>query len=144
MTDEGNRKPKLFLTEPCLYQQEALRRIINTLANKNEELQLFLDSVDNTRTGLQEESCTVMSELEVELENLSSALEERGAQLRSIIRAEQQRKEAELQRQLTEGKTALLSCQELLDFANQTLTITNEEEFLTAAKEIKERHINSN
>lgn len=85
-----------------------------------------------------------MSELEVELENLSSALEERGAQLRSIIRAEQQRKEAELQRQLTEGKTALLSCQELLDFANQTLTITNEEEFLTAAKEIKERHINSN
>ncbi|XP_038127941.1 FSD1-like protein isoform X2 [Cyprinodon tularosa] len=120
-------------------QKEALCRIINTLANKNEELQNFLDSVDSTRTGLQEESCKVMSELEVELEKLSSALEERGAQLRDIIKEEKQRKEAELERQLSEGKFALLSCKELLDFANQTLTITNEEEFLTAAKQIKER-----
>ncbi|XP_035995742.1 FSD1-like protein isoform X1 [Fundulus heteroclitus] len=120
-------------------QKEALRRIINTLANKNEELQHFLDSIDGTRTGLQEESCRVMSELEAELEGLSSALEERGAQLRDIIKEEKQRKEAELQRQLSEGNFALLSCKELLDFANQTLTITNEEEFLTAAKQIKER-----
>ncbi|KAK5612531.1 hypothetical protein CRENBAI_012307, partial [Crenichthys baileyi] len=120
-------------------QKEALRRIINTLANKNEELQHFLDSIDSTRTGLQEESCKVMSELEVELEKLSSALEERGAQLRDIIKEETQSKEAELQRQLSEGKFALLSCEELLEFANQTLTLTNEEEFLTAAKQIKER-----
>ena len=34
------------------------------------------------------------------------------------------------QTQLSEGKFALLSCEELLEFANQTLTITNEEEFL--------------
>ncbi|MEQ2276198.1 hypothetical protein XENORESO_015429, partial [Xenotaenia resolanae] len=80
-----------------------------------------------------------MSELEVELEKLSSALEERGVQLRDIIKEETQRKEAELQRQLSEGKFALLSCEELLEFANQTLTLTNEEEFLTAAKQIKER-----
>ncbi|XP_043952361.1 FSD1-like protein isoform X3 [Gambusia affinis] len=115
-------------------QKEALRRIINTLANKNEELQHFLDSVDGTRTGLQEESCKVMSELEAELEKLSSALEERGAQLRDIIKEEKRRKEAELQRQLSEGKAALLSCQELLEFANQSLTITNEEEFLTPSR----------
>lgn len=38
-----------------------------------------------------------MSELEVELEKLSSALEERGAQLRDIIKEEKQRKEAELE-----------------------------------------------
>uniref|UniRef100_A0A3Q2DI95 Fibronectin type III and SPRY domain containing 1 like n=1 Tax=Cyprinodon variegatus TaxID=28743 RepID=A0A3Q2DI95_CYPVA len=113
---------------------EALCRIINTLANKNEELQNFLDSVDSTRTGLQVSSSLVMSELEVELEKLSSALEERGAQLRDIIKEEKQRKEAELERQLSEGKFALLSCKELLDFANQTLTITNEEEFLTVTK----------
>ncbi|KAM4719314.1 FSD1-like protein isoform 2-T2 [Anableps anableps] len=120
-------------------QKEALRRIINTLASKNEELQHFLDSVDSTRRGLQEESCKVISELEAELEKLSSALEERGALLHDIIKGEKQRKEAELQRQLSEGKVALLSCQELLEFANQTLTITNEDEFLTAAKQIKER-----
>ncbi|XP_072228257.1 FSD1-like protein isoform X2 [Leuresthes tenuis] len=120
-------------------RQEALRRIISTLANKNEELQHFLESVNSTVSGLQDESCKVMSELEVELEQLSSALEERGAHLRDIIKEEKQRKEAELQRQLSEGKFALLSCEELLEFANQTLTVTNEEEFLTAAKQIKER-----
>ncbi|KAM9734616.1 FSD1-like protein isoform 2-T2 [Menidia menidia] len=91
------------------------------------------------RACRQGESCKVMSDLEAELEQLSSALEERGAELRDIIRAESQRKEAELQRQLSEGKSALVSCDELLGFANQTLAVTNEEEFLTAAKQIKER-----
>ncbi|XP_076614937.1 FSD1-like protein isoform X3 [Chaetodon auriga] len=120
-------------------QKEALRRIISTLANKNEELHNFLETVDKTLMGLQEESYKVMSDLEVELERLSSALEEKGAELRSVIKEEKQRKDAELQKQLSEGKFALLSCEELLEFANQTLTISNEEEFLKAAKEIKER-----
>ncbi|XP_068430273.1 FSD1-like protein isoform X2 [Clinocottus analis] len=120
-------------------QKEALCRIITTLANKNEELQNFLETVDNTLTGLQEESCKVTSELEAELEQLSSALEEKGAVLRDVIKEETQRKEAELQKQICEGKSALLSCEELLQFANKTLTITNEEEFLKAAKQIKER-----
>ncbi|GAA6233432.1 FSD1-like protein [Lates japonicus] len=120
-------------------QKEALRRIITTLTNKNEELQNFLETVDNTLTGLQEESCKVMSDLEAELGQLSSTLEEKGAELRGVIKEEKCRKEAELQKQLSEGKFALLSCEELLEFANQTLTITSEEEFLKAAKQIKER-----
>lgn len=37
------------------------------------------------------------SELEAELELLSSALEEKGVELRDIIKEEKQRKEAELQ-----------------------------------------------
>ncbi|XP_060916812.1 FSD1-like protein isoform X1 [Labrus mixtus] len=120
-------------------QKEALSRIICTLANKNEELQNFLETVDNTLTGLQEESCKVLSELEAELEQISSALDWKGAELRGIIKEEKQRKEAELQKQLSEGKFALLSCEELLEFANQTLNISDEEEFLKAAKQIKER-----
>ncbi|XP_010788725.1 FSD1-like protein isoform X4 [Notothenia coriiceps] len=119
-------------------QKEALSRIISTLANKNEELQTFLETVDNTLTGLQEESCKVMSELEAELEQLSSALDEKGAGLCDVIKEEKRRKEAELQKQMSEGKFALRSGEELLEFANQTLTITNEEEFLKAAKQIKE------
>ncbi|XP_058473707.1 FSD1-like protein isoform X1 [Solea solea] len=120
-------------------QKEALRRIISTLANKNEELQNFLETVDNTLVGLQRESCKVMTDLEEELELLSSALHERGEELRDIIREEKHRKEAELQEQLSEGKVALQSCEQLLEFANKTLGITTEEEFLTAAKQIKER-----
>ncbi|XP_073334629.1 FSD1-like protein isoform X2 [Pagrus major] len=132
--DEGDEVQQVMDT-----QKEALRRIISTLSNKNEELQNFLETVDSTLTGLQEESCKVMSELEAELQLLSSALDDKGAELRGIIKEETQRKEAELQTQLLEGKFALLSCEELLEFANQTLTITNEEEFLKAAKQIKER-----
>lgn len=45
----------------------------------------------------QEESCKVMSDLEAELEQLSSALEEKGAELRYVIKEERRRKEAELQ-----------------------------------------------
>uniref|UniRef100_A0A674P552 B30.2/SPRY domain-containing protein n=1 Tax=Takifugu rubripes TaxID=31033 RepID=A0A674P552_TAKRU len=113
--------------------QEALRRIISTLSSKNEELESFLESVDNTLTGLQDESCKVMSDLEAELELLRSTLEDKGAELRDIIREETQRKGAELQNQLSEGKFALLSCEELLAFANNTLAITDEEEFLKVA-----------
>ncbi|CAJ1069815.1 FSD1-like protein isoform X2 [Xyrichtys novacula] len=120
-------------------QKEALCRIISTLSNKNEELQTFLDSVDDTLTGLQEESSKVLVELEAELEKLSAVLDEKGAELRGIIKEESKRKEAELQKQRSEGKSALLSCEELLKFANQTLTISEEEEFLKAAKDIKER-----
>ncbi|XP_034457466.1 FSD1-like protein [Hippoglossus hippoglossus] len=120
-------------------QKEALRRIISTLANKNKELHNFLETVDNTLTGLQEESCTVTSDLEAELEQLHSALNEKGEELRDAIKEETCRKEAELEKQRSEGKFALLSCEELLDFANETLTIATEEEFLKAAKQIKER-----
>uniref|UniRef100_A0A3Q1F8A1 FSD1-like protein n=1 Tax=Acanthochromis polyacanthus TaxID=80966 RepID=A0A3Q1F8A1_9TELE len=79
---------------------ETLRRIISTLANKNDELQNFLETVENTVTGLQVSSSLsykVMSDLEAELEQLRSVLEEKGAELRHIIKEEQQRKEAELQ-----------------------------------------------
>ena len=45
----------------------------------------------------QEESCKVISELEAELELLSSTLEEKGGELHDIIKEEKQRKEVELQ-----------------------------------------------
>ena len=45
----------------------------------------------------QEESCKVMSELEAELQLLSSTLDDKGAELCGIIKEETQRKEAELQ-----------------------------------------------
>lgn len=39
------------------------------------------------------------------------------------------------QKQLSEGKFALQSCEELLEFANKTLSITDEEEFLKVGPE---------
>ncbi|RVE66212.1 hypothetical protein OJAV_G00124770 [Oryzias javanicus] len=120
-------------------QKEALRRIIGTLANKREELQHFLDSIDGSLSGLQDESCKAMMELEAELDQLRSSLEERGAELREMIKGEEQRKKAELKRQRSEGACALQSCDDLLAFSNQTLTVSDEDDFLTAARLIKER-----
>lgn len=48
------------------------------------------------------------------------------------------------QKQLSEGKFALLSCEELLEFANQTLTITNEEEFLKVEQDEDEETLTPN
>lgn len=58
--------------------QEALRRIISTLANKNEELQNFLEAVDNTLTGLQ------VSNWLAEREQREGLREEGGSKLRHI------------------------------------------------------------
>ncbi|XP_072309501.1 FSD1-like protein [Eucyclogobius newberryi] len=120
-------------------QKEALRRIIITLTSKNQELRDFLQSLDWTRTGLKEESCHVMSELEAELELLNSTLEEKGAELRSAIIQSHEQKEAELQAQHWAGQRALSASEELLTFANSALDINDNTHFLQVAKEIKER-----
>uniref|UniRef100_A0A4W6CLI4 Fibronectin type III and SPRY domain containing 1-like n=1 Tax=Lates calcarifer TaxID=8187 RepID=A0A4W6CLI4_LATCA len=91
-------------------QKEALRRIITTLTNKNEELQNFLETVDNTLY----KNVLILSDVFNFLFAVVSS------QSLFVV----------FQKQLSDGKFALLSCEELLEFANQTLTITSEEEFL--------------
>ncbi|XP_029921035.1 FSD1-like protein isoform X2 [Myripristis murdjan] len=118
-------------------QKEALHRIVSTLANKNAELRSFLETVDVTLSGLQDESWQVTSQLEAELERLRAALEEKGAELRGAIREEQHRKEAELQR--LEAEAALEHSAEVLRFANEALSIANEDDFVKAARQIKDR-----
>ncbi|XP_029921034.1 FSD1-like protein isoform X1 [Myripristis murdjan] len=120
-------------------QKEALHRIVSTLANKNAELRSFLETVDVTLSGLQDESWQVTSQLEAELERLRAALEEKGAELRGAIREEQHRKEAELQRQRLEAEAALEHSAEVLRFANEALSIANEDDFVKAARQIKDR-----
>ncbi|XP_028318467.1 FSD1-like protein [Gouania willdenowi] len=120
-------------------QKEALRRIMGTVSCKKAELQGFVDWLGVSLNNLQEESCRVMSELEEELEQLRVILEEKGAELHRIIEEERQRKEAELQTQLSASRSALTSCEDLLQFSNHALTISRDDDFLTAAKEIKER-----
>uniref|UniRef100_A0AAV2ISV7 non-specific protein-tyrosine kinase n=1 Tax=Knipowitschia caucasica TaxID=637954 RepID=A0AAV2ISV7_KNICA len=118
---------------------EALRRIILTLTNKNQDLKDYIQDLNQTQDQLQEESCRVMSELEAELEQLSSALEERGAELRADIIQSQQRKEAELQAQQGEGLSALAASEELLTMASSALDIIDDAHFQQAAREIRER-----
>ncbi|KAM4634164.1 FSD1-like protein [Polymixia lowei] len=120
-------------------QKDALRRIVTTLANKNEELHNFLDTLDHTLSGLQENASLASSDLLLEFDTLSAALQEAKEALASSINDEETRKERELEKQLSQGKAALESSEELLEFANDALNIADEEEFAVAARQIKER-----
>ncbi|XP_069043461.1 FSD1-like protein isoform X3 [Lepisosteus oculatus] len=120
-------------------QKEALQRIITTLANKNEELHNFIDTVSHTLKGVQNNSSKVISDLEEEFDSLYSVLDEMKESMTNTIKQEQARKTQELQNQLTQSTSALESSEELLEFANTALDIKDSEEFAKAAKQIKDR-----
>ncbi|XP_030641141.1 FSD1-like protein [Chanos chanos] len=118
---------------------EALQRIITTLANKNEELHTFIDTLTHSLSGVKENSTQVVSDLEEEFDTLYSILDEMKESMTNAIKQEQAKKSHELQNQLSQSTSALESAEELLEFANNALHIQNEEEFSKAAKQIKDR-----
>ncbi|KAK3527149.1 hypothetical protein QTP86_014574, partial [Hemibagrus guttatus] len=118
---------------------EALQRIITTLANKNDELHNFIETLSHLLAGVQVNSSQVVSDLEEEFDTLFSILEETKASMTNTIKQEQARKSHELQNQLTQSTNALESAEELLEFAQHALDIKDEDEFTKAAKQIKDR-----
>ncbi|TRY56593.1 hypothetical protein DNTS_008417, partial [Danionella cerebrum] len=114
--------------------QEALQRIVTTLANKNEELHHFIETLNHTLGRVQVNSSRVVSDLEEEFDTLYSILDEMKESMTRTIKQETVRKSHELQ-----STNALESAEELLEFANNALHITEEEEFSKAAKQIKDR-----
>lgn len=120
-------------------QKDALQRIIATLANKNEELQNFIEMLNHTLGRVQVNSTQVVSDLEEEFDTLYSILDEMKESMTNTIKQETVRKSHELQNQLTQSTNALESAEDLLEFANNALHITDEGEFTKAAKQIKDR-----
>ncbi|EGV97303.1 Fukutin, partial [Cricetulus griseus] len=108
---------------------EALQRIISTLANKNDEIQNFIDTLNHTLKGLQENSSNILSELEEEFDSLYSMLDDVKESMVSSIKQEQVRKSQELQSQLSQCNNALENSEELLEFATRSLDIKEPEEF---------------
>uniref|UniRef100_A0A8D1WGY3 Fibronectin type III and SPRY domain containing 1 like n=1 Tax=Sus scrofa TaxID=9823 RepID=A0A8D1WGY3_PIG len=78
-------------------QKEALQRIITTLANKNDEIQNFIDTLNQTLKGVQENSSNILSELDEEFDSLYSILDEVKESMVNTIKQEQARKSQELQ-----------------------------------------------
>lgn len=110
-------------------QKEALQRIITTLANKNDELHNFIETLSHLLAGVQVNSSQVVSDLEEEFDTLFSMLEETKESMTNTIKQEQARKSHELQNQLTQSTNALESAEELLEFAQHALDIKDEDEF---------------
>ncbi|XP_076997100.1 FSD1-like protein isoform X10 [Tamandua tetradactyla] len=120
-------------------QKDALQRIISTLANKNDEIQNFIDTLNHTLKGVQENSSNILSELDEEFDGLYSILDEVKESMINSIKQEQARKSRELQSQLSQCNNALENSEELLEFATRSLDIKEPEEFSKAARQIKDR-----
>ncbi|XP_072815959.1 FSD1-like protein isoform X4 [Vicugna pacos] len=119
--------------------KEALQRIISTLANKNDEIQNFIDTLNQTLKGVQENSSNILSELDEEFDSLYTILDEVKESMINSIKQEQARKSQELQNQLSQCNNALENSEELLEFATRSLDIKEPEEFSKAARQIKDR-----
>ncbi|XP_077890061.1 fibronectin type III and SPRY domain-containing protein 1 isoform X2 [Ictidomys tridecemlineatus] len=119
-------------------QREALRKIITTLAVKNEEIQSFIYSLKQMLLNVEANSAKVQEDLEAEFQSLLSVLEELKEGMLMKIKQDRASRTYELQNQLAACMRALESSEELLETANQTLQATDSDDFPQAAKQIKD------
>ncbi|XP_067839439.1 FSD1-like protein isoform X3 [Heptranchias perlo] len=120
-------------------QREALQRIITTLANKDDEIQNFIEILNHTLKNVQVNTTKVMLDLEEEFGALQATLDEMKDSMTNKIKQEQAYKSQELQNQLTICNNALEGSEELLEYANRMLSTDDSEVFTKAAKQIKDR-----
>ncbi|XP_034853190.1 fibronectin type III and SPRY domain-containing protein 1 [Mirounga leonina] len=119
-------------------QREALRKIITTLAVKNEEIQSFIYSLKQMLLNVEANSTKVQGDLEAEFQSLFSLLEELKEGMLMKIKQDRASRTYELQNQLAACTRALESSEELLETANQTLQATDSNDFPQAAKQVKD------
>uniref|UniRef100_A0A2K6B3V5 Fibronectin type III and SPRY domain-containing protein 1 n=1 Tax=Macaca nemestrina TaxID=9545 RepID=A0A2K6B3V5_MACNE len=110
-------------------QREALRKIITTLAMKNEEIQSFIYSLKQMLLNVEANSTKVQEDLEAEFQSLFSVLEELKEGMLMKIKQDRASRTYELQNQLAACTRALESSEELLETANQTLQAMDREDF---------------
>ncbi|KAM9831314.1 fibronectin type III and SPRY domain-containing protein 1 [Neosynchiropus ocellatus] len=119
-------------------QKESLRKIIQTLANKNEEISNFVCGLKQSLDNLEANSNRVQEDLESEFGSLHAILDEMKESMLTHIKQERASRTYELQSQLSAGSKALESSEELLELANQTLCSSQTDSFCQAAKDIKD------
>ncbi|XP_069858006.1 fibronectin type III and SPRY domain-containing protein 1 isoform X3 [Dipodomys merriami] len=119
-------------------QREALRKIITTLAMKNEEIQSFIYSLKQMLLNVEANSTKVQEDLEAEFQSLLSVLEELKEGMLMKIKQDRASRTYELQNQLAACTRALESSEELLETANQTLQTMDSDDFPQAAKQVKD------
>uniref|UniRef100_A0A6I8QBU1 Fibronectin type III and SPRY domain-containing protein 1 n=1 Tax=Xenopus tropicalis TaxID=8364 RepID=A0A6I8QBU1_XENTR len=118
--------------------KDDLRKIITTLALKNEEIQNFIYSLKQMIENVEENSNRVQGELEGEFQSLYSLLDELKEGMLMKIKQDRASRIYELQNQLTACTKALESSEELLETANHTLSASETDGFSQAAKQIKD------
>ncbi|KAM4758792.1 fibronectin type III and SPRY domain-containing protein 1 isoform 2-T2 [Cyanocitta cristata] len=109
--------------------QEYLRKIITTLAVKNEEIQNFIYSLKQMIQNVEANSGRAQEDLEAEFQSLYTLLDELKEDMVMKIKQERASRTYELQAQLVACSKALESSEELLEAANQTLGAANHHDF---------------
>lgn len=109
--------------------QEALRKIITTLAVKNEEIQNFIYSLKQMLQNVEDNSARVQEDLEGEFQSLYALLDELKDGMLMKIKQDRASRTYELQAQLAACAKALESSEELLEAANHTLATANNHDF---------------
>ncbi|XP_042650950.1 fibronectin type III and SPRY domain-containing protein 1 isoform X2 [Tyto alba] len=110
--------------------QEAMRKIITTLAMKNEEIQNFIYSLKQMMQNVEDNSLRVREDLESEFQSLYALLDELKDEMLTKIKQERASRTYELQTQVAACAKALESSEELLEAANQALGTANDHDFL--------------
>uniref|UniRef100_A0A8B9ZGV9 Fibronectin type III and SPRY domain containing 1 n=1 Tax=Anas platyrhynchos TaxID=8839 RepID=A0A8B9ZGV9_ANAPL len=110
--------------------REALRKIITTLAVKNEEIQNFIYSLKQMLQNVEDNTARVQEDLEGEFQSLYVLLDELKDGMVTKIKQERASRTYELQTQLAACAKALESSEELLETANQTLQTANNHDFI--------------
>uniref|UniRef100_A0A8C2FJF4 Fibronectin type III and SPRY domain containing 1 n=2 Tax=Cyprinus carpio TaxID=7962 RepID=A0A8C2FJF4_CYPCA len=100
------------------------KKIITTLALKNEEIQNFICCLKQSLDNLEANSNQVQEDLESEFSSLHAVLYELKEGMVTRIKQERASRTYELQSQLSACTKALESSEELLELANQTLTVS--------------------
>ncbi|XP_031948928.1 fibronectin type III and SPRY domain-containing protein 1 isoform X2 [Corvus kubaryi] len=109
--------------------QESLRKIITTLAVKNEEIQNFIYSLKQMIQNVEANSARAQEDLEAEFQSLYALLDELKEDMVMKIKQERASRTYELQAQLVACSKALESSEELLEAANQALGTANHHDF---------------
>ncbi|KAL8177900.1 UNVERIFIED_CONTAM: Fibronectin type III and SPRY domain-containing protein 1 [Gekko kuhli] len=119
-------------------QKDSLRKIITTLAVKNEEIQNFIYVLKQMLQNVEANSDRVQQDLEAEFQSLYTLLDELKEGMLMKIKQDRASRTYELQNQLSACTKALESSEELLETANQTLQGAENHDFSQAAKQIKD------
>ncbi|CAM9732986.1 unnamed protein product [Bubo scandiacus] len=109
---------------------EAMRKIITTLAMKNEEIQNFIYSLMQMMQNVEDNSSRVREDLESEFQSLYALLDELKDEMLTKIKQERASRTYELQTQVAACAKALESSEELLEAANQALGTANDHDFV--------------
>ncbi|CAH1251983.1 FSD1 [Branchiostoma lanceolatum] len=120
-------------------QKEALSRIVTTLAAKSEEIQSFVEILEEIAEKVEENGAQAKSDLQEEFDQLYAVMNEMRDAMTARIEDEQQRKMMTVETDMQACQMALDNSTQLMDMAADALQETDPDAFSQAAKRIKDR-----